>query len=523
VPYQELSDAGVTALIDTDNAVRQAEFELSAAQDQFGDEAAAPFRAAFDAARASLTEAFTLRQRIDDEVPEDEATRRGWLQQILDRCAEANRLLDEQSEQFEQLRDVRSRLPEVIDALPGTITAQQARLAAATTTLADLQRRYAPTAIAAVAQNAAEAADRLAFAEQAHRDAQQAVSGAGSGAAAGTADRATAVPTAPGTPGGLELPVPTGTGGPAAPAAGPGALPATDPDDDPQVEAALAARRATEGVQQARTLLDAIDRLAADLRQAAERLPAAVAPLRAELTQVREAMAQATTGAAESDLVDRLDRVEAVLQLAEGPQGAADPMTALGKVQEADAALDVLLANTLSAQQYQQRSLEQLQRLLPTAQAQVAQAEDFIGTRRGAVQAQARTRVAEARRHLDRAGALEGSDPDGAATEAREASRLAQEAMSLAQSDLGSWGGSGMGGGGRGGGDIGAAVLGGILGGMLSGGSRGGWSGGFGSGFGRSGGGYRGGGFGGGGFGGGGFGGGGSFGGGGGSGGGGRF
>ena len=45
---------------------------------QFGDEAVTDFRAALEQSRAELVQAFALRQRIDDEKP-DEPTRRGLL------------------------------------------------------------------------------------------------------------------------------------------------------------------------------------------------------------------------------------------------------------------------------------------------------------------------------------------------------------------------------------------------------------------------------------------------------------
>ena len=68
-PIEELSARSVQALIDTDNAVRASEFELSAAESEFGHEAVAQFRSAYDSARESLTAAFEIRQRVDDEVP----------------------------------------------------------------------------------------------------------------------------------------------------------------------------------------------------------------------------------------------------------------------------------------------------------------------------------------------------------------------------------------------------------------------------------------------------------------------
>ncbi|MBM9469495.1 TPM domain-containing protein [Nakamurella leprariae] len=482
-PFQQLSDRSVAALIETDDAVRRSEFELSAARDQLGAPATAPFQQAFEAARASLTAAFELRQQIDDEVPESEADRRRMMQEILRRCAEADASLDEQSAEFEALRDLKTRLPEVVAQLPGEIQAQRARVPGATETLRSLQQRFSPAALDTVLDNVTEAERRLEFADEAVREATDAPTATESG---GSDTVAAATPAAA-----------------ADPALAASAL------ASPAVPAVLAARRAQESVAQARTLLDAIDRTGRDLADAAARLTGATHAVRAELAQCRTALAQAPTGAAAGDLTGRMDQVEAVLAVADSAAGTADPLTALAKVQEADQALDVILANTLSAQQYQERAATQLQQAFSTAQAEVAQAEDYIGTRRGAVLAQARTRLTEAHRHLDRAAGMAGADPDGALQEAQQARTLAREAIRLAQSDV-----SGFSGGSRGGGsDFAGALIGGILGGMLSGGSRRG--GGYGGGFG---GGYRGGGFSGGGRGGGG-----SFGGGGGRGGGGRF
>ncbi|MET0863418.1 MAG: TPM domain-containing protein, partial [Nakamurella sp.] len=60
-PLDQLSARSVQTLIDTDNAVRASEFELNAAETEFGSAAVAEFRAAFDSARESLTAAFEIR------------------------------------------------------------------------------------------------------------------------------------------------------------------------------------------------------------------------------------------------------------------------------------------------------------------------------------------------------------------------------------------------------------------------------------------------------------------------------
>ena len=469
-PYQQLSDRSVSVLMATDDAVRQSEFELSAARDQFGEQATEPFRVAFESARAELTAAFEIRQRIDDEVEESEAERRAMMEQILTRCAAADEALDAQTEHFEALRDLRSRLPEVLSELPGALTSQRSRLAGAQSQVDALTQRYSTAALAAVAGNVPEAAQRLDFAEQSLAEAH---------APAPSAAPATA-------PEGIPLPGAAQTGSAAA---------------DPQLDQILAARAAQESIQLATTLLDGIERADTELSAAVARLAGYRSTVAQELTSVRSALAATPAGPATADLTRRLDQVQAVVDLAGSPGAAADPVTALHKLEEADQALDVILANATNAQQFQQRSAAQLREVLTTAQSEVATAQDYIGTRRGAVQSQARTRVAEAQRHLQQALELADTRTDVALTEANEASRLAREAIALAQSDRDQFGR----GNGGGGGDMTGAILGGLIGGMLSGGGRRG--GGFGGGFG--GGGFSGGGFGGGGFGGGGFGGGG--------------
>ena len=68
----------------------------------------------------------------------------------------------------------------------------------------------------------------------------------------------------------------------------------------------------------------------------------------------------------------------------------------MGKVTEAHEALDTILAATKDAQQSQRNAEAALGQALATARAEVAQANDFVGTRRGAVGSEARTRLAEA-------------------------------------------------------------------------------------------------------------------------------
>ena len=109
----------------------------------------------------------------------------------------------------------------------------------------------------------------------------------------------------------------------------------------------------------------------------------------------------------------------------------------------------------------------------------MTRASDYVANHRGGVGGEARTRIAEAARHLDAAVASGAADPAAGIEEAETAARLANEALALAQRDYDGWddpwrGGRGGRGGGGGGGDLATAIVGGIIGGMLSGGGGGG-------------------------------------------------
>ena len=461
-PLDQLSARSVQALIDTDNAVRASEFELTAAESEFGHEAVKEFRTAFESARESLTAAFEIRQRIDDDVPEDEPTRRAMMAEILSRCADAAGTLDSESDRFDDLRDLRARLPQVMAELPSSIDTQTARLPVAQATLDGLRQRYSPAALQTVASNVDEATSRLTFARTSLDQARQL---AAEPAAAATQP---AAPDAPAQPG---------------------------------ATAVLAAGAAQEAVGQAQTMLDAVDRIDADLNAAGGQLAQACAAVEQELATNRAALAAAKAGSATGDLTARLDQIQAILGVARSPQGAADPLTALGKVTEADEALDTILAATKDAQQSERNVEAALGQALATARAEVAQADDFVGTRRGAVGSEARTRLTEAQRHLAAAETLGNADAAGGLAHAQQAISLARQASQLAQQDVGGWNG---GGGQRGGGGgLAGAVLGGILidsvlnsgrRGRGGGGWGGGYGGGFGGGFGGGGGGFGGGG-----------------------------
>ncbi|MGW1817135.1 TPM domain-containing protein [Streptomyces sp. NPDC002125] len=444
VPLPELDARAKADLVDTDDSVRTSDEELGFATAQFGDEAAAPFAEAVAHAKTELTEAFRLRQQLDDAFPEDDATRRRMLDEIISRCTDANERLDAMSEDFDRLRALEQTAPQAVSTAETTFRELIARVSATEDALTAMRERYAASATAPAAEDIEQAKDRLVFTTSSLNQARQAV------------------------------------------------------DSGNNSEAAVYVRAAEGAVKQVSTLVDAVDRRAGELAEAAEKLPGALTETETDLADARGLLGGTPEGVSTADLRGRVARAEAVIadvkdETASGPY---DPIDALRRVEKVDAALDEALAGAREQEHGNQRARSLLEQAMLTARAAIGAAADFVTTNRGAVGSQARTRLAEAQRRYERAGELSGAnDPQGALAEAQQADALAVQARSLAEQDVRSYRDQSGFGGPRGGGGAGGAVLGGIiLGGLLGGGGRGGGlGGGFGGGFGGSRGGFGGG------------------------------
>lgn len=267
---------------------------------------------------------------------------------------------------------------------------------------------------------------------------------------------------------------------------------------------AVALRTAQQALGQAAELLNGIVSAPAEFMATKRQLDVAVEDTRSDIVEAQRA------GAKDAELVAAVAAARAAIEAAD----LQAPSAGLATVEQANGRLDRAMAPIRDRQQRLSRAVATLPRAVESAQQATRDARRYIENRRGGIRSEARTRLSEAQRELDRADALQSSDPIDALASAQHALTLANEASDLAQRDIDDFRGGGFGGGGgsRGGDLVTGAVIAGVLGGILGGGNHGGgaWAGG---------GGFSGGGFGGGG----GFsgGGGGSFGGGGGGGGGG--
>ncbi|MHB8959696.1 MAG: TPM domain-containing protein [Candidatus Limnocylindrales bacterium] len=415
---KDLEALANSILLQTDDAVRDSDQELGFAQAQFGDAAAAPFAEALAGAKTDLKGAFTIRQQLDDATPETPAQRHQMLVALIGACRSAQQRLDAQSERFEQLRALQKQAPGIIEALPAQADSLESRVAAAAQTMAHLQT-YADPDWQAVAPNLDEATKRVA-AVRAAVDA---------GRAAVTASEAP--------------------------------------------KAAAAAQAGQDALAQGGRFLDAIDALAKELDAAAAAVGAQLTTAEQDIARAKAAVGTQGADPSAAAKVAQADQLLSDARVALNPP-KPDVAAALAKARQADKTADDVLAQIRSAQEAAAHAAAQLDASVRTAQASVTRAGGLIATRRGAVGTEARTRLAEAQRHLDQAMALAPTDQAGARSEADAASRLASEAESLAQRDYGNWNDPWRGGGGGGGAgaDLAGAIIGGIIGGMLSGGGR---------------------------------------------------
>lgn len=424
---EQIAQQANIALVRTDDLVRSSEQELEYARAQFGDEVIGEFVTALQTSRKNLDEAFSLKQKLDDEVPDTDEERLAWNERVLQLCSESTQVLEERKSDFDMLRRLEQNAPAALENVRRLRSAAGAEIDRAEQILSTLTSAYASDVVSSVAGNVAEARSRMAFTDAQIQEAEQQI-GAGE------------------------------TG-----------------------DAAVSIRAAEGAVQQATQLEDAIEKLQTDLRSADDRALAIIAELNGDMQSARALPdARGVVSQAIAATEQAIRQAQALL----GP-ARRDPVGALRVLDAANASIDSVIAQVRDEQARIQHARTMLADTIRRADLQISAAERFILNHRGGIGSQARTRLAEAQSSRTQAVRLAETDPVQALSFAQNADRMAGQALQLAQSDVSGWGGGGYGGG-RGGNDALGALLGGILIGQVTGGRGGG--GGFGGGGGLGGG-----------------------------------
>lgn len=449
VSLDALDDLSRSMVVEVDNALLTSEHELELAVEEFGEEQTAKFAEAVHNAKATLTQAFNVRQQLDDAIPETPAQRRDLLTRVVVAAAKADRELDARSEEFARLRDLVINAPSRLNKMTQKVVDITARIEPSRQKLAELHNEFDADALTSVADNVDAAKELLAFADDNITRARELA----------------------------ERPVP-----------------------GRQTELVESVRAGESALGQANSLLDAVDSAASDIRRAAAGLPAAIEDIKAGIAQAGDLLSQGSVPQA-AELTAARDAAAAAVAAAQR-KGSVDPLGTFTELTKADADLDRLLAAVEKEREAADRLNRTLEEALFTARSRVRSVSDFIDTRRGTIGPEARTRLAEAVRQIGAAEAKRSTDPAEAVAHANGAAMLAAQAQALANADVEAARRSYMGpyGGGGGGGNMGAVIGGILIGNMLGGAMRGGFGGGFGGGgfspgsFGGSGGGFSGGG-----------------------------
>lgn len=430
-------------LVSTDESIRLADTELSLAKAEFGDARVRDLEQALNHSRRTLDRAFAIRHKLDHGPRPGESERRAMLLEIISTCGTADDRLDEQTGRYQDMRTQLLNAPNTLDHLTQRAVDLRTRIPQATTQLDGLRARYDEETLASISDNIDMATEDVNMAER-------------------SADEARALLAKPaGEQAGL-----------------------------------IDALRATDlALDQAERLIEGIEHAEENISQAVAGLEALIAEVRGEIDEATNLLA--APGAANIDraaLAAAVDAGRNALGTAERT-GATDPLGAWTELTDADADLDEHLEHARDAANAFHRTMQTLHNALMDARAQVTGARDIIGTRRRMVGSTARTRLAEAERHLHTAEAIaqnpgtgQQNSPRAGIREAREAARLGKAAINAARRDINrhqqqmNY---------RGGGNSGALVAGLVLGNMMGGG--GGFGGGFGGGGGLGGGGFGGG------------------------------
>ncbi|MEI7545547.1 MAG: TPM domain-containing protein [Mycobacteriaceae bacterium] len=383
VPIGALDDLSKSIVVQVDNAVRTSANELVLAVEEFGDTQTAPFAAAVDNARTTLKQAFAVRQKLDDDVPEPLPERRDLLTRVVVSAAKANRELETQTTAFHQMRDLVLNAPERLDALTQQLVNVTSRVEPSQQKLTALHSEFAESALASVARNVNAAKERLGFADEAI-----------------TKGRALAAKPVAGEVG----------------------------------ELVDCVRGGESALQQANTMLDAVDSAASDIRRAVTTLPSAIEDIQRGITQAATQLAEGGLAKATELSAARDAAVKAVT--AAQTDGTADPLGTFTQLTQADADLDRLLAGVAEEREAAERLSRAYETALFTAQSRVRSVSDYIDTRRGSVGPEARTRLNEAMRQLEAAQTKSKTNITEAIAHANGAALLAAQAQQLANDDV---------------------------------------------------------------------------------------
>ena len=375
----ERARTAAISLVRADDLIEAATDELGFAIAQFGERATADFAAALDVSKRQLREAFALKQKLDDGVPDTDTQTRQWTEQITRLADEATNRLNAQTREFDTKRVVEQNAPLQLEQLRRRLDRATDRLAGGSATLDRLATSYSASALASISGNVERARTAI-------DTGRRAADAAAARLAAG----------------------------------------ATEPVGD-QVSAA------EQALFTATALLDAIETGEDELHVGFASLGSALGAAETELAEARALRDRHEESEASADLNRVIAAADAVVAELRRPGRVSDPAADLARLREALDGLDVTRSEARNRQLRRDNAREAYVGARLAARSQIGITRDFVTANRGRVGADARTRLAEAERQLALAEAE--ADPVTALDAARRAMTHATDADALAHYD----------------------------------------------------------------------------------------
>ncbi|MFT2818292.1 hypothetical protein [Leifsonia sp. A12D58] len=371
-------DAAIS-LVRADDIVQANADELAFAYAQFGEPATREFAQALVTSRRQLSEAFALQQKLDDSVPDTEAERRRWNEQIIRLANDATGRLTSQAKDFAVKRGTERNAPITAQQLTRRLDRAADRIAGGAATINRLSLSYAPNALAGISGNVELALAALVEARAAQDVVSQRLE---SGSAEPVGEQLTII---------------------------------------------------EQGLFRATQLLDAIEIGEDQLHVQFATLQAALDEAETELAEARALRDRHEEADASAELNQVIARADALIHTLRDPARLSDPVGDLAALRTAMDGLDITRSEARNRQLRLENARTALSGALLTARSQIQVTREFITANRSRVGAGARTRLAEAERQL--ALAEVESDPVTALDTARRAMMHATDADALARFD----------------------------------------------------------------------------------------
>ncbi|MFT4246261.1 MAG: hypothetical protein QM571_07110 [Micrococcaceae bacterium] len=378
---KELDAKASAALVDLDDALRAGDEELNFAIAEFGEVATTRYKNGLVEANYQLKQSYSLRQIIDSSRYSSLVEAQSILEEIIGRSEESLRMLELERSVFDDLREQRDDVEDRLSSIREDFRLKVIDIRNTDKLLEKLKEKYAPIALQEIEDNVEQAKDRVIFAENEIDEAQDYIT--------------------------------TGNKG----------------------MAVMKVRYAEHALMQTQQLVDSVQRRAEGLKKATKSLYSKQDELNRELAEANKIAEDSKHKVRIQRAIVRVENTIQEIKDAE-KHNTVNPFDASRKINDARVNLEESLAIVRDEDIKKVKAQESLDHALLVAESQISATEDFIMARRGAVGADARVKLALAKKTYEEAKELVERKVVKSLDLAHQAEQLATESAELAKVDV---------------------------------------------------------------------------------------